>query len=40
MTEEEDKPPFLGSWRNIYLAVMGIYAIVVLLFLIFTNTYS
>ena len=24
--EEESKPPFLGSWRNIYLAVMGIFA--------------
>ena len=38
--EESNKPPFLGSWRNIYLAVLGILGLLVILFYMFTNAFS
>jgi hypothetical protein len=28
----EDPPPFLGSWRNVYLVVAGELAVIVALF--------
>ncbi len=31
-TDGEDPPPFLGSWRNVYLLVAGELAVIVVLF--------
>ena len=40
MTPEEEPPPLLGSWRNLYLLVLGNFALLVLLFWLLTRTYS
>ncbi|MEM6957708.1 MAG: hypothetical protein AAF411_06585 [Myxococcota bacterium] len=39
-TESEDKPPILGSWRNIYAAVLLILVMWISLFYWITRTYS
>lgn len=36
----EDRPPFLGSWRNIYTAVLLYLAGLILLFYLFTRVFS
>ncbi|MFB3777089.1 MAG: hypothetical protein ACE141_05735 [Bryobacteraceae bacterium] len=41
MTEErEEAPPFLGSWRRVYLAVLGWLAFLILLFFWFTREFT
>ena len=37
---EEDPPPLLGSWRNLYAAVIGTLVVVVLLLSLITWTYA
>ena len=37
---EEDPPPLLGSWRNLYLAVLGNLAFLVLAFWLFCRVYA
>jgi hypothetical protein len=36
----EDAPPVLGSWRNIYLVVLGNLALLTALFAWLTEVYS
>ena len=36
----EEPPPLLGSWRNLYAAVVGNLALLVLLFWLLTRAYS
>ncbi|WP_168194036.1 hypothetical protein [Pontibacter sp. SGAir0037] len=38
--EETDKPPLLGSWRNIYLLVLANLAVLIVLFYIITRLYE
>lgn len=38
--ELDDVPPLLGSWRNIYLLVLGTLALLVALFRALTWAYS
>jgi hypothetical protein len=38
--ELDDAPPVLGSWRNIYLFVLGTLAVLVLLFWVLTRVYA
>jgi hypothetical protein len=38
--ELDDAPPLLGSWRNIYLLVLGNLALLVALFWAITRAYS
>ena len=38
--ELDDKPPLLGSWRNIYLVVLGVLVGVVALFAVLTEVYA
>lgn len=38
--ELDDVPPLLGSWRNIYLLVLGILALLVALFWALTRAYA
>ncbi|HVG59030.1 MAG TPA: hypothetical protein VNA24_10785 [Hyalangium sp.] len=38
--ELDDAPPLLGSWRNIYLLVLGTLALLVALFRALTWAYS
>jgi hypothetical protein len=36
MMQKDDPPPLLGSWRNLYLVVLGELAALVLLFALVT----
>lgn len=36
----EEPPPLLGSWRNLYLVVLGSLALIVLLLTLLTRAYS
>ena len=38
--EADQPPPLLGSWRNVYLLVLGTLALVVLLLTLFTRAFS
>ncbi len=38
--ELHDAPPLLGSWRNIYLLVLGNLALLIALFWALTRAYS
>ena len=38
--ELDDAPPVLGSWRNIYLFVLGTLAVLVVLFWALTRAYA
>lgn len=38
--ELDDAPPVLGSWRNIYLFVVGTLAVLVVLFWALTRAYA
>ena len=38
--ELDDVPPVLGSWRNIYLFVLGTLAVLVALFWALTRAYA
>ena len=37
---EEGKPPFFSSWSRMYWFVMGVLAVLILLFYLFTEHYS
>ena len=39
MPSEREPPPVLGSWRRIYLIVLGLLALWILLFAAFTAHY-
>jgi hypothetical protein len=36
----DDPPPFLGSWRRVYIAVIVYLALVILGFFLFTRAYQ
>ncbi|MGQ0507728.1 MAG: hypothetical protein ACT4TC_20695 [Myxococcaceae bacterium] len=38
--EMDDAPPLLGSWRNIYLLILGTFAVLVTAFYALTRAYS
>jgi hypothetical protein len=38
--ELDDAPPLLGSWRNIYLLVLGTLAVLIALFWALTRAYA
>ena len=38
--ELDETPPLLGSWRNVYLMVLGTFALFVVLFSLLTWVYS
>ena len=38
--DEQTPPPFLKSWRNIYLLVIANLAVLILLFYLFTRAYQ
>jgi hypothetical protein len=40
MIPEDDPPPLLGSWRNLYALVLGNLVLMVLLFAWLTWSYS
>jgi hypothetical protein len=35
----DDPPPFLGTWRRVYIAVVIYLAVIVTLFYLFTRAY-
>jgi len=37
---DDNKPPFFDSWNKMYAMVMGVLALFILLFYLFTITYS
>jgi hypothetical protein len=43
MTEaapKEEPPPFFGTWRRVYLGVLGWLALLILLFYLFAREYA
>ena len=36
----DDPPPFLGSWRNVYIAVLIYLALLIASFYVFTQAFS
>ncbi len=40
MSEQEDKPPFLNTWNNVYTFIIGSLVITLILFYIFTNYFK
>jgi hypothetical protein len=36
MNEEDEKPPILGSWNNIYILVLSVFVLIVILLFLFT----
>jgi hypothetical protein len=38
--EMDDKPPLLGSWRNIYAVVLGTLAIIIVVCALITRAYA
>jgi hypothetical protein len=38
--EMDDRPPVLGSWRSIYLVVLGNLLLMVVLFWVLTKVYA
>ena len=40
MTEHDEPPPFLGTWRRVYIAVAFYLAALIALFYLFTRTFS
>jgi len=38
--DEQSPPPFLKSWRNIYLLVLANLAVLIILFYLFTKAYQ
>ena len=37
MTSEEEKPPVLGSWRNVYLLVVSVLFVLIAVFYALTR---
>lgn len=37
---EDEKPPILKSWRNLYLLVIGAHILVMVLLYLFTNIFK
>ncbi|MGN6646613.1 MAG: hypothetical protein ACTHJT_08785 [Cytophaga sp.] len=40
MPEQEDKPPFLNTWNNVYVFIIGFLVVTIGLFYIFTNYFK
>jgi hypothetical protein len=38
--EQEPRPPILGSWRNVYALVIGVLALLIVLFYCFTKYFE
>lgn len=36
----DEKPPFMGSWKNVYILIMGMLAFLIVLFWLFTQYYK
>lgn len=36
----DEKPPILGSWKNMYILVIGTLFVLILVFYILTKTFS
>jgi hypothetical protein len=39
-TYDSERPPFLGSWRNVYIFVLGWLALLIVLFYFFTRYFA
>lgn len=39
MTDPEDPPPLLGTWRNLYLLVIGNLVVLIAVFWVITELY-
>ena len=40
MTEPDEPPPFFGTWRRVYLGVIGWLAVLILLFYLFARRFA
>ena len=37
---EQEKPPILGNWRNVYALVIGVLIVLIILFYFFTKHFE
>lgn len=40
MSEQEEKPPILKTWTNVYTLVIGSLALIIFLLYLFTQSYK
>jgi len=40
MSEKEDMPPFLGTWNNVYLFILGWLLLTIMAFHLFTQYFK
>lgn len=40
MSQEEEKPPILRTWRNVYALVIGVLVLLMVLFYFFTKHFE
>lgn len=40
MQEKEEKPPILGTWKNVYALVIGVLVAVIIFLYIFTQYFE
>lgn len=40
MPQEEERPPFLRTWNNVYALVMGTLVVLIVLFYLFTQYFA
>jgi hypothetical protein len=40
LPDQEPPPPILGSWRNMYIFVLVLHAVIIFLFYLFTHAYA
>jgi len=36
----DENPPVLGSWNNVYTFVLGLHALIIILFYLFSRAYA
>lgn len=37
---DDETPPILGSWKNIYTVVLVLHVVLIILFYLFSNAYA
>lgn len=40
MEEKDEKPPFLNTWGNVYVLVVGTLVVLIILFYLFTKHFE
>jgi uncharacterized membrane protein len=40
ISPDDETPPILGSWKNIYTVVLVLHVVLIILFYLFSNAYA